>query len=130
MNGAQKFFQPVSGGSWNSHGRKAIFAILDDSTALMPALVMAFVLILTVVICSTRIYSGLYLTSRDAGKGGARTVGMLPYWIPFLGHIVTLSKGPDKLIQKIRYVEQRVPISRDSESNFSTEIDQVRGCLL
>ncbi|KAI9790379.1 MAG: hypothetical protein M1816_005197 [Peltula sp. TS41687] len=58
--------------------------------------------ILALILCITRIYSGVYLASRYAGRDGVKSARMLPYWVPFLGHILTLAKDPEKLIHKVR----------------------------
>lgn len=77
---------------------------LEHSMTFTSFSLTVILLILTLILCITRIYSGLHLTSSDTGRHRVKTVRMLPYWIPFLGHILTLSKDPDKLIRNMRYV--------------------------
>lgn len=70
----------------------------------IPSFVLTVIFTFILIIWITRIYSGLYLTSNRSGRDGVKTVGMLPYWIPFFGHIFAFSKDPDKLVQRVRYV--------------------------
>lgn len=53
------------------------------------------------VAITTRFLSGFFGTSKPA-QNGSRSVPMLPYWIPILGHIPQFSFSPQRLLDKAR----------------------------
>ncbi|KAI9673151.1 MAG: hypothetical protein M1817_003013 [Caeruleum heppii] len=82
-----------------SSGLRALSSrVMNDPSS--SAIVIVFTLFL--VLCTTRIVSGLNLASHKVGDDAAKPVPMLPYWIPFLGHVLSFATDPKGLMQGAR----------------------------
>ncbi|KAI9824834.1 MAG: hypothetical protein M1826_007256 [Phylliscum demangeonii] len=87
---------------WTLHADVSSMLAQDHSMLWLSISTAAFVL-LTITLSFTRLYSGVRSRSHKTGSSrGPPTAAMLPYWVPFLGHVVSLSKDPDKLIRSHR----------------------------
>jgi hypothetical protein len=75
----------------------SLFANATPSTTATAALVTV-----TLIALTTRLFCS-FLKSQK-GKDGAWSVGMVPYWIPFLGHIPALAVNQEAFLRKLRSV--------------------------
>jgi len=67
--------------------------------AIASPVILIFGALLTICV-ATRLTSG---RSPRALDGGLKTAGVLPYWVPYLGHALWLVFFPEKLV-KARYI--------------------------
>ena len=63
------------------------------------SLTLIFVALLTIC-CGTRLTSGRSARTLD---GGLKAAGVLPHWVPYLGHALWLAFFPEKL-EEARYI--------------------------
>lgn len=76
---------------------------LWDKTSTNPV-ASAVLLLLALTICVTRILTGLAGKPKYLNGEGLRSVGMLPYWIPFLGHLFSFIAKFEEFLQQTRYI--------------------------
>ena len=67
----------------------------------VPVTIVLFTVFL--VFCTTRLFSGLAITS-EKDENGAKPVRMLPYWFPYLGHAIPFVVNPNGLLYGARSV--------------------------
>lgn len=63
----------------------------------------AMVVLLVLTLCFTRLLSGITGKSKHLNVEGLRSVGMLPYWIPLLGHLFSFIAEFEDFLQQTRY---------------------------
>ena len=76
---------------------------LWDKTSTNPV-ASAVLVMLALTICVTRILTGLVGKPKYLNGEGLQSVGMLPYWIPFLGHLFSFIAKFEEFLQQTRYV--------------------------
>ncbi|KAL4804875.1 cytochrome P450 [Aspergillus unguis] len=64
--------------------------------------VIAAIFVLTCVVIVTRIISGLQSFAGSRDSGHSRRPGIVPYWIPWLGHSISFSGNHIKFLEKAR----------------------------
>ena len=78
-----------------------LLRILDSTSSITITLQLS--ILLAVIACSTRFISGRNYASdlsRNGTSGDGRKVATLPYWFPYLGHLLPLTINPDRFLQK------------------------------
>ena len=72
---------------------------------------LQLVVILTVIACSTRFISGKNYTSDLSSNDNnrpVRKVAIIPYWFPYLGHMLPFIINHDRFLQDSWYVKDRL----------------------
>lgn len=98
MNITHSVEESVSGTWRGVYWTTAFTALCKQSIMSTELLVKLGIIMIVVIMLATRIYSGLFLASSNVSPG-VKTVGIIPYWIPYLGHAFA---DPLKLIQSSR----------------------------
>ena len=60
--------------------------------------------LVALVFISTRIFTGIRGRFRDAGPGGLKIPKPIPYWIPYIGHALSLGLCRQRFLAKARCV--------------------------
>lgn len=70
-----------------------------------PPLNLYTLLVVIAAICiTTRILSGSQSSRKEYRAGQTRDVRKLPYWIPYMGHAISLGFSPLNFLVKARFV--------------------------
>lgn len=80
---------------------------LNGSTTFIPinfSIVIQVLILIVVIACSTRFISGWNYSSEVSIDESTRRPAMIPYWVPYLGHLIPLTVNPSHFLQKCRCV--------------------------
>lgn len=71
---------------------------------LLPQSLTSLLLYGLVLLCvATRIRTGLQSRRQQAPKSGPKAIAVLPYWIPYLGHVISFALDFPGFLVKSRY---------------------------
>ena len=105
----------------------SIFNHVYDQIVSDPAFSLTALFVsVTLIVLTTRYVTGLP-PAKTASPNTPTAIPMLPYWIPFFGHIFSFALTPDRLLEKARYTPLLHPLtstpvlSYRSSANYSTE---------
>lgn len=92
-----------------SMSHENIPATLAGTMPNTPVILVQLLSIIAVTACSTRLMSGWNYTSELSNHEGTRKIATIPYWIPYLGHLLPLTVNPSHFLDKCRFVDMPCP---------------------
>lgn len=75
-----------------------------SSVTNVQVILIQILVLIALVACSTRFMTGWKYQSDLSTNEAIRKPATIPYWIPYLGHLLPLAINPSRFLQKCRCV--------------------------